>query len=186
MPTISPSSSAARRTRWIRSSVSSTGPWASDRRAMFIPAATIRRRTAGSSDAGPTVATIFVCRCMPRVKRMARAESDPAVTRPRSSRRPARPTAGARSCGPTPPTPGSRLRLGRYPLRIHRRGPLAGAVIGLMLRHPAPQQLHPDVGLLSDPASHCHGSHRSPSAERASSDRLILHLLRVPPLRRLH
>ena len=57
-----PRPSAACRTRRMRSSVSSTGPWASDRRAMSMPAAIMARRTAGSSDAGPTVATILVRR----------------------------------------------------------------------------------------------------------------------------
>ncbi len=61
-PTVRPTSSAACRTRPIRSTVSATGPWARDRRAMSIPAPIIARRVTMSSDAGPTVATILVRR----------------------------------------------------------------------------------------------------------------------------
>src|SRR5258708_1013254 len=61
-PTTLPSRSAASRTRAIRATVSASAPCESERRAMFIPAAIIARIVCSSSDAGPTVATIFVRR----------------------------------------------------------------------------------------------------------------------------
>src|SRR3954452_6062445 len=63
-PIVARASSAARRTRAMRSMVPSTGPWAKESRAMFMPAAIIPASVAGLSDAGPTVATILVLRSM--------------------------------------------------------------------------------------------------------------------------
>ena len=45
----------------------STVPWASETRAMFMPAAIIARIVSRSSEAGPMVATIFVRRSLPSV-----------------------------------------------------------------------------------------------------------------------
>jgi hypothetical protein len=51
---------ATSRTRAMRSTVSSTGPWDSDKRAMSIPASMSEPMPSGDSVAGPMVATIFV------------------------------------------------------------------------------------------------------------------------------
>ena len=66
MPTVRPDSAATVRMRAIRSSDSSSGPCARERRAMSMPSSMRARRVDGDSEAGPMVATIFVRRDMQR------------------------------------------------------------------------------------------------------------------------
>ena len=80
MPTVRPASAATVRMRAMRSSDSSSGPCARERRAMSMPSSMRARRVDGDSEAGPMVATIFVRRDMQR--RLRHGATTPAAPQP--------------------------------------------------------------------------------------------------------